>query len=76
MYALELSVTLRPISAIMAALISVGLGPFVETLPTLCKVGAHIEILGNNLTGATSGEVEVVTPARTLKSNTRFYVRP
>jgi uncharacterized repeat protein (TIGR03803 family) len=34
--------------------LSVGLGPFVETLPTAAKVGRRIVILGNNLTGATS----------------------
>jgi uncharacterized repeat protein (TIGR03803 family) len=31
----------------------VGLGPFVETLPTSGKVGAAVTILGNNLTGST-----------------------
>jgi uncharacterized repeat protein (TIGR03803 family) len=34
--------------------ISVGLGPFVNTVPTSGKVGANIIILGNNLTGTTS----------------------
>ena len=34
--------------------VSVGLGPFVETLPNSGKVGAAVRILGNNLTGATS----------------------
>jgi uncharacterized repeat protein (TIGR03803 family) len=34
--------------------LSVGLGPFVETLPTSGKVGAKVIILGNNLTGTTS----------------------
>jgi uncharacterized repeat protein (TIGR03803 family) len=34
--------------------ISVGLGPFVETLPTSGKVGTRVFILGNNLTGSTS----------------------
>jgi uncharacterized repeat protein (TIGR03803 family) len=34
--------------------LSVGLGPFVETLPTSGKVGAAVRILGTNLTGATS----------------------
>ena len=34
--------------------ISVGLGPFVETLPTLGKVGRAVKILGTDLTGATS----------------------
>jgi uncharacterized repeat protein (TIGR03803 family) len=34
--------------------LSVGLGPFVETLPTSGKVGAQIKILGTDLTDATS----------------------
>jgi IPT/TIG domain len=34
--------------------LAVGLGPFVETLPTSGKVGKAIKILGTNLTGATS----------------------
>jgi uncharacterized repeat protein (TIGR03803 family) len=34
--------------------LSVGLGPFVETQTTSGKVGAHVKILGTNLTGATS----------------------
>jgi uncharacterized repeat protein (TIGR03803 family) len=34
--------------------LSVGLGPFVETVPTSGKVGAAVIILGNNLTGTTS----------------------
>jgi uncharacterized repeat protein (TIGR03803 family) len=34
--------------------LAVGLGPFVETQPTSGKVGACINILGPNLTGATS----------------------
>jgi uncharacterized repeat protein (TIGR03803 family) len=33
--------------------LSVGLGPFVKTLPTSGKVGTTVYILGNNLTGAT-----------------------
>ena len=32
----------------------VGLGPFVETLPTFGTVGASVRILGTNLAGATS----------------------
>jgi uncharacterized repeat protein (TIGR03803 family) len=35
-------------------ILSVGLGPFVETLPTSGKVGAAVTILGSDLTGATS----------------------
>jgi uncharacterized repeat protein (TIGR03803 family) len=34
--------------------LSVGLGPFVKTLPTSGKVGAAVKILGSNLTGATT----------------------
>ena len=34
--------------------LSVGLGPFVETQTTVGKVGAHVKILGTDLTGATS----------------------
>jgi uncharacterized repeat protein (TIGR03803 family) len=34
--------------------LSMGLGPFVETLPTSGKVGRAVVILGNNLTGSTS----------------------
>jgi uncharacterized repeat protein (TIGR03803 family) len=33
--------------------LTVGLGPFVETLPNSGKVGAAVKILGNNLKGAT-----------------------
>lgn len=34
--------------------LAVGLGPFVETLPTSGKVGAAVKILGSKLTGASS----------------------
>jgi uncharacterized repeat protein (TIGR03803 family) len=34
--------------------LSVGLGPFVVTLPTSGKIGTAVRILGTNLTGATS----------------------
>jgi uncharacterized repeat protein (TIGR03803 family) len=34
--------------------LSVGLGPFVKTVPTAGLVGATVEILGTDLTGATS----------------------
>jgi uncharacterized repeat protein (TIGR03803 family) len=34
--------------------LSVGLGPFVETLPTSGKTGAVVKVLGTDLTGATS----------------------
>jgi len=83
--------------------LSIGLRPFVETVPASGKVGEQIDILGSDLAaatgvtfngtaaaftvasgtlieatvppGATSGEVEVVIPAGTLRSNTTFYVR-
>jgi uncharacterized repeat protein (TIGR03803 family) len=34
--------------------LAVGIHPFLETLPTSGGVGAHVKILGTNLTGATS----------------------
>lgn len=34
--------------------LSIGLGPFVETMPTSGKVGATVRILGTNLAGASS----------------------
>jgi uncharacterized repeat protein (TIGR03803 family) len=82
--------------------LAVGLRPFVETQPASGNVGAAVNILGTNLTGATSvsfngtaatftvvsssqittnvpvgattGEVRVVTPSKTLSSNLRFRV--
>jgi len=84
--------------------LSVGLGPFVETQPSSGNVGAAVNILGTDLTGATSvsfdgiaavftvvghslitttvpagassGEVQVVTPGGTLSSNVPFLVVP
>jgi len=84
--------------------LSVGLGPFVETLPTSDKLGEVVKILGTDLSGATrvsfngtaapfkvdsetlisaivpdgatTGFVTVTIPTGTLKSNTRFQVRP
>ncbi len=82
--------------------LSVGLGPFVATLPEFGAPGTVINILGSDLTGATSvqfngspaaftvlsasllratvpagattGEVQVVTPGGTLSSNGAFRV--
>ena len=82
--------------------LSMGLGPFVKTLPTWGEVGSAVKILGTNLTGATSvtfngtpavftvvsaaeitttvpagatsGNVQVVTPNATLTSNVAFQV--
>jgi uncharacterized repeat protein (TIGR03803 family) len=50
--------------------LSVGLGPFVETLPTGGKVGAKVGILGNNLTGATSVVFNGIPAQFTVKSST------
>jgi uncharacterized repeat protein (TIGR03803 family) len=83
--------------------LSVGLGPFVKTLPASGKVESTVKILGTDLTGATgvsfngvaatftvvspslitttvptgatTGKVQVVTPAGTLSSNVAFRVR-
>jgi uncharacterized repeat protein (TIGR03803 family) len=48
--------------------LDVGLGPFVETLPTAGKVGAKINILGTNLTGATSVSFNGTAAAFTVVS--------
>jgi uncharacterized repeat protein (TIGR03803 family) len=84
--------------------LSVGLGPFVKTIPTSAKVGKAVKILGTDLTGATSvsfngtgavftvvssslitttvpagatsGQVQVVTPSGTLSSNVPLRVLP
>jgi hypothetical protein len=82
--------------------LTVGLSPFVETRPTLGKVGTEVIILGTNLNGATSvnfngttamftvvssseitttvptgastGQVNVKIPGRTVSSNVLFRV--
>ena len=46
----------------------VGLGPFVETLPTSGKVGGAVKILGTNLTGATSVSFNGTAAAFTVVS--------
>lgn len=84
--------------------LSVGLGPFVTTLPVSGKVGGTVKILGTDLTdaisvtfngvpskftvvsateitttvptGATTGNLQVVTPGGTLLSNVSFQVIP
>jgi uncharacterized repeat protein (TIGR03803 family) len=84
--------------------LSVGLGPFVRTLPIGGKVGTSVAVLGTNLagatrvtfngiaaafsvkssgtaittavpSGATTGMVQVITPAANLSSNVAFRVR-
>ena len=53
--------------------LSTGLGPFVETLPTSGKVGATVKILGTDLTGATS--VTFNGTAATLTVVSRSFIR-
>jgi uncharacterized repeat protein (TIGR03803 family) len=54
--------------------LSMGLKPFIATVPVAAKVGAAVKILGNNLTGATSvsfnGTAAVYTVASTLITTT------
>jgi hypothetical protein len=50
--------------------LSVGLAPFVETLPTSGAVGAAVQILGTNLTGATSVTFNGTVAAFTVVSST------
>ncbi len=45
-----------------------GLGPFVKTLPTSGPVGAAVNILGSDMTGATSVTFNGVSAAFTLES--------
>jgi uncharacterized repeat protein (TIGR03803 family) len=52
--------------------LSVGLGPFVETLPTSGKVGTPAIILGNNLTGATSVTFNGAVATFTVVSSTEI----
>jgi uncharacterized repeat protein (TIGR03803 family) len=52
--------------------LSVGLGPFVKTLPTSGKVGAHVIILGNNLKGTTSVAFNDTAASFTVVSNTEI----
>jgi uncharacterized repeat protein (TIGR03803 family) len=52
--------------------LSVGLGPFVRTLPASGKVGSSVIILGNNLTGATSVTFNGTLATFTVKSSTEI----
>jgi uncharacterized repeat protein (TIGR03803 family) len=52
--------------------LSVSLGPFVQTLPTVGKVGSKVIILGNGLTGATSVTFNGTAAAFTVASPTEI----
>jgi uncharacterized repeat protein (TIGR03803 family) len=52
--------------------LALGLGPFVETLPTAGKVGARVIVLGNNLTGATGVSFNGTAAAFTVVSDTEI----
>jgi uncharacterized repeat protein (TIGR03803 family) len=52
--------------------LSVGLGPFVETLPTSGKVGASVKILGTNLSGASSVTLNGTTANFTVVSSSEI----
>jgi uncharacterized repeat protein (TIGR03803 family) len=52
--------------------LSVGLGPFVKTLPTAGKVGASVDILGTSLAGATSVTFNGTAATFTVKSKTEI----
>jgi len=52
--------------------LSVGLGPFVETVPTSGAAGASVFILGNNLTGSTSVTFNGTVATFTVVSSTEI----
>ena len=52
--------------------LSMGLGPFVKTLPTSGEVGSTVKILGNGLTGATSVTFNGVAATFTVASSTEI----
>jgi uncharacterized repeat protein (TIGR03803 family) len=52
--------------------LAVGLGPFVETLPTFGEVGATVKILGTDLTGATSVTFDGIAAAFTVVSSSEI----
>jgi uncharacterized repeat protein (TIGR03803 family) len=52
--------------------LSLGLAPFVETLPTSAAVGARVIILGNNLTGTTGVTFNGTAARFTVASDTEI----
>jgi hypothetical protein len=55
--------------------LSVGLKPFVETLPGASKVGAEVGILGNKLTGASGVTFNGTQAQFRVKSPTLILTR-
>jgi IPT/TIG domain-containing protein len=55
--------------------LSVGLGPFVKTLPTSGKEGAAVTILGTDLTDATSVTFNGTTTAFTVVSSSEITIK-
>jgi uncharacterized repeat protein (TIGR03803 family) len=53
--------------------LSVGLGPFVETLPAFGKVGTPVHILGTDLTGTTSVTFNGMAATFTVVSKTSIF---
>jgi uncharacterized repeat protein (TIGR03803 family) len=54
--------------------LDIGVGPFVQTLPTSRKVGAQVIILGNGLTGSTAVNFNGSPAAFTVVSDTEITV--
>jgi uncharacterized repeat protein (TIGR03803 family) len=52
--------------------LSMGLGPFVETMPTSGKVGAKVTLLGNDLTGSTAVTFNGTPAAFTIVSSSEI----
>jgi uncharacterized repeat protein (TIGR03803 family) len=55
--------------------LSVGLGPFVETLPASGRVGTKVKILGTGLTGATSVIFNGIAAAFTVVSDSEIATK-
>ncbi len=52
--------------------LSIGVGPFVETVPTFGRVGAKVLVLGNNLANATTVSFNGTPATFTVVSNTEI----
>ena len=54
---------------------SMGLGPFVESLPMIGRVGTKVRILGNNLTGSSSITFNNIAATFTVVSDNQITTR-